>query len=274
MTEGYQPYPATDAETQYLPPVTPGGGTTAPFEVGQEEPKTTEVAKEQAADLKQGTVEAGQHVASVAKDQAATVTSEASKQAKNLLGQARSELSQQASTQQQRVADGLKSLSQELHSMSQHSDQPGPAAQLARHGAQATEQVASWFDGRDPGALVDEVRSFARRRPGTFLLLAAGAGLMAGRLTRGLKDEASSGSEDDQYGRTSYTASGGSFTHPEAGYPQAGYPETSYPETAGPAGTPLAGGFAAPPPAPVIDEPVPYLPQEGGLGYPATGNTP
>jgi hypothetical protein len=260
MTEGYQTYPATDAETEYLPPVTPGA--VAPYESGQGEQKTTEVAKEQAADLKQGTVQAGQHVASVAKDQAATVTSEASKQAKNLLGQARSELSQQASTQQQRVADGLKSLSQELHSMSQHSDQPGPVAQLARHGAQATEQVASWFDGRDPGALVEEVRSFARRRPGTFLLLAAGAGLMAGRLTRGLKDDASSGS-DDEYGQTSYTAGGGSFTHPES----------SYPETAGLAGTPLAAGFGAPTPAPVIDEPVPYLPQEGGLGYPTTGDT-
>ena len=265
MTEGYQPDPAIDAETEYLPPVTPGVGTTASFSAeggSQGEQKTTEVAKGQAA---------GQHVASVAKDQAATVTSEATKQAKNLLGQARSELSQQASTQQQRVADGLKSLSQELHSMSHHSDQPGPAAQLARHGAQATEQVASWFDGRDPGALVDEVRSFARRRPGTFLLLAAGAGLMAGRLTRGLKDEASSGSEDDEYGQTSYTAGGGSFTHPEAAYP-----ETGYPGSGGMAGTPLAGGFAAPPPAPVpvIDEPVPYLPQEGGLGYPTTGNTP
>jgi hypothetical protein len=255
MTEGYQPYPATDAETEFLPPVT--GGTTASFNAEGGEQKTTDVAKEQAADLKQGTVQAGQHVASVAKDQAATVTAEAGRQAKNLLGQARSELSQQASTQQQRVADGLKSLSQELHSMSQHSDQPGPAAQLARQGAQATEQVASWFDGRDPGALVEEVRSFARRRPGAFLLMAAGAGLLAGRLTRGLKDEASSESEDE-YGQTSFTASGGSFTHPE---------------TAGLAGTPLADDYAAPPPAPVIGEPVPYLPQEGGLGYPTTGNT-
>jgi hypothetical protein len=31
------------------------------------------------------------------------------------------------------------------------------------------------------------MQSFARRRPGVFLALAAGAGLMAGRLTRGMK---------------------------------------------------------------------------------------
>ncbi len=194
MTEGYQPYPSSDTETEYLPPVpatadptTAIGGSQAgsgsqPSSGGQSDggQGTTGVAKDQAADLTKGTVEAGQHVASVAKDQAANVTAEAGRQARDLLGQARSELGQQASTQQQRVADGLRSLSQQLHSMSRHSDQPGVAADLARQGAQTTEQVASWFEERDPAGLVNEVRSFARRRPGTFLLLAAGAGLLAG----------------------------------------------------------------------------------------------
>jgi hypothetical protein len=34
---------------------------------------------------------------------------------------------------------------------------------------------------------MDEVQSFARRRPGVFVALAAAAGLAAGRLTRGVK---------------------------------------------------------------------------------------
>jgi hypothetical protein len=38
---------------------------------------------------------------------------------------------------------------------------------------------------------VDELQSFARRRPGMFLAITAGAGLIAGRLTRGLKDASS-----------------------------------------------------------------------------------
>ena len=223
MTEGYQPYSATNAETEYLPPVMPDAGSYAATEGGSggADQKTTDVAKDQAADLKQGTVEAGQHVASVAKDQASNVTAEAGRQAKDLLGQARSELSQQASAQQQRVADGLRSLSQQLHSMSEHSDEPGIAADLAKQGAHVTEQAASWFDGGDPGAMLNEVRSFARRRPGTFLLMAAGAGLLAGRLTRGLKDEASSdsdggsqGSAGGQAGLTSGTTGVGSFTAP------------------------------------------------------------
>ncbi|MFL6161383.1 MAG: hypothetical protein ACJ74U_04065 [Jatrophihabitantaceae bacterium] len=307
MTEGYQPYPSTDAETEFLPPVSADTGTTAMISSGQGGldgggldgggQKTTEVAKEQAGDLTQGTVHAGQHVASVAKDQAASVTAEAGRQAKDLLGQARSELSQQVSSQQQRVADGLKSLSQQLHSMSEHSDQPGLAADLARQGAQATEQVASWFDGRDPGAVLDEVRSFGRRRPGTFLLLAAGAGLLAGRLTRGLKDEASGGTEQggaDGYRRSDLTSGtagafpAGSFTHPETAELTTGLPGAG--GLSGTGGLPgagglsgagglpgqgSAGGFApgAAPAGPLADEPLPYVSQDGEFGYPATGNS-
>ncbi|TLM80215.1 hypothetical protein FDW83_19020, partial [Pseudarthrobacter sp. NamE2] len=48
------------------------------------------------------------------------------------------------------------------------------------------ESVASWLENKQPGDLLNEVQRFARNRPGTFLLLAAGAGVLAGRLTRGL----------------------------------------------------------------------------------------
>jgi len=44
--------------------------------------------------------------------------------------------------------------------------------------------------------VLEDVKSFARRRPGAFLALAAGAGLIAGRLTRGLA--AASSDEDTQ----------------------------------------------------------------------------
>ncbi|RIK14649.1 MAG: hypothetical protein DCC50_10555 [Acidobacteria bacterium] len=36
---------------------------------------------------------------------------------------------------------------------------------------------------------MEEVRSFARRRPGAFLALCAVVGLVGGRVTRGLRDE-------------------------------------------------------------------------------------
>jgi hypothetical protein len=57
---------------------------------------------------------------------------------------------------------------------------------------QVTEQagqVAGWLENREPADVLDDVRSFARRRPGTFLMVAAAAGLVAGRLTRGAVDD-------------------------------------------------------------------------------------
>lgn len=164
---------------------------------------TADVAKDQAGDVAQTAKEGGQRVASTAVDQAANVGSEAKQQAANLLQQAGSELSSQASQQQQRLAEGLRSLGDELHSMAEGNDQPGMATQLARQGADLSHQVSSWFEDREPGQLLNEVRSFARQRPGTFLLLAAGAGILAGRLTRGVKDSSDdSGAEHRAGGST------------------------------------------------------------------------
>ncbi|MBV9822769.1 MAG: hypothetical protein JO144_11060 [Actinobacteria bacterium] len=204
MTEEYNP-PYTSTPLASGADAVPVAGDTPPV-VGYSTPpagdqsgfgsasdgSTTEVAKDQAGQVAQGAVEAGQHVAGVAKEQAANVGSEAVGQAKDLLSQASSEISQQASTQQQRLAQTIRSLGDELHKMTQPGEQAsGPAADLARQGAQRSRDLASWLEQREPAEVLEDVKSFARRRPGTFLLLAAGAGLLAGRMTRGLKEAAS-----------------------------------------------------------------------------------
>ena len=155
-------------------------------EVEDESPGTTDVAQDQASQLGQGAADASQHVASVAKDQAATVATEAGRQAKDLLAQTQTELSQQAAAQQKRVAEALHGLADELHAMTEHDGDSGVATDLARQAAGKSHDLAHWLDDREPGQLVNEVRSFARRRPAAFLGLAVGAGLLAGRLTRGI----------------------------------------------------------------------------------------
>jgi hypothetical protein len=144
------------------------------------------VVRDQAADLGQGAAQAGKHTADVAKDQARNMTAEVGRQGKDLLRQAQSELRDQAGQQQQRLASGMHALSDELSSMAQNASQPAVAADLARQAAGRTRDMAQWLDGRDPEQLVEELKSFARRRPGAFLALAAATGLLAGRLTRGL----------------------------------------------------------------------------------------
>ena len=188
-----------------------------PAEFGSVEPaSTTDVAKDQAGAIGQQAKETGQQVASTAKDQAKSVASEAGSQASNLLDQARSEAASQASAQQDRLASWLHSVAEELHTMvegnasgASSGPQAGFVTDLASQASHRTRGLASWLEQRDPSAVVDEVSSFARRRPGAFLALAAGVGLLAGRLTRGLSAGSSSQSKP---------ASGTVTTPREVGY--------------------------------------------------------
>ncbi len=88
-------------------------------------------------------------------------------------------------------------MADELHQMADGGDQHGPASDLAKQAADKLGDVADWLTRREPGELVDEFRAMARRRPGLFLLGAAVAGVVAGRLTRGAVDaNRESGSRD------------------------------------------------------------------------------
>jgi hypothetical protein len=152
----------------------------------QSTPSMTDTARSEAGHVADQAAGSGQQVAQTARAEAANVAGEVKANAKDLLYQAKADLTDQAGTQQQKVAQGLRSISSELHSMAAASDQPGVATDLVRRAAERSYSVASWLDQRDPGSLLDEVKSFARQRPGTFLLMAAGAGILAGRLSRSL----------------------------------------------------------------------------------------
>ncbi|MEJ3403987.1 hypothetical protein WDJ51_04520 [Rathayibacter sp. YIM 133350] len=147
---------------------------------------TAQTAKEQAGRVKDEAVQAGSRVAGTAKDEAAGVAHEVKSQAADLFAEARTQLKDQASTQQKRVADGLRTVGDDLGSMANNSDSNGLAADLVRRVSTRAGDVASWIGDREPAELLDEVRAFARRRPGTFIAIAAIAGVAAGRLTRSL----------------------------------------------------------------------------------------
>jgi hypothetical protein len=163
-----------------------GGPSSASVAVAAEPGSTADVARQQAGEVADTAKDAGGQVVESVKEQAGEVTRQAGRQARELLDQLGSEVSEQAATQQQRAAGGLRSLADELSGMANGSEQDGPATDLARQAADKLHDVAQWLEDREPGSVLDEVRSFARRRPGTYLAIAAGAGILAGRLTRGL----------------------------------------------------------------------------------------
>jgi hypothetical protein len=161
---------------------------------------TKDVAKDEATNVGQTAKEAGSQVAATAADQAKEVAGVTKRQAQDLLNQGRTQVRQQAVGQQQKAAQGLSSLAGEIRGLANGTSQgaPGPARDLLEQASDKVEEFSRWLQNREPADLLDEVRAFARRKPGTFLLGAAAAGVLAGRLTSGVKAAHSS---DDSGGR-------------------------------------------------------------------------
>jgi hypothetical protein len=235
---------------------------------------TMQVASEETAEVGRTAAEAGRRVAGTAAEQAVNLAQEAKAQARDLVGEARGQVQQQARNGQQKATDGIRALGRELREMAEGGQQSGPASEVARQAADRADRVADWLGEREPGDLVEEVRSLARRRPGAFLLGAALAGVVVGRLTGG-------GVVDAAGGRSALTP--GSLgqapqrAHDAAGY-RAGRPGPAAFDSPVAAPLPSAGTAAPRPYAPPNDpydtarpgDPVrgPTSPAGPVIGYP------
>lgn len=160
-----------------------------------------------AADIGEGT----RNVAGVAKEEARHVAREAGSAARGLLSDARAQLSEQASTQKQRAADGLRDVGGQFSSMADGADS-GPASTLVRTLSRRADSAANWLSDREPADIVEDVRGFARRNTGLFLAIAAGVGIVAGRVAKALH------SGDPEEGGESARASAGRNAGGAIGY--------------------------------------------------------
>ncbi|MCY7395312.1 MAG: hypothetical protein LH468_04005 [Nocardioides sp.] len=152
---------------------------------------TTPSTQDQAQQAAGIAADEGRHVAGVASDEAATVAAEAKSQARGLMHDARTQVDDQTRTQRDRLVGTLHTVSDDLDSMASQGAGPGLAGDLARQAAERTRALGQHLDGREPTEILQDVRRFARERPGTFLLGALAAGVVVGRLARGAKDGAS-----------------------------------------------------------------------------------
>ncbi|MEV7894344.1 hypothetical protein [Streptomyces cyaneofuscatus] len=198
----------------------PGDGTTA---------TTAQTARDKAGEGTDLVADKAADVAGTAKEQAANVTGEASARAQDVVGELRSQLEEQARSQTQRLAENVRRLADELHDMSRNSDGDSSAAGAVRQIADRGHQAASRLEDRGPDGLLNDLRDFARRRPGAFLAGAALAGFATARLAKGAKSA-------DSAGGPAGTTDGSSGR-----------------DASSPAPTPSYGGSITPGPVPVSD---------------------
>ena len=238
-----------------LPPpaTTAGSGSQSATDRAKE---TKDVAVDEAKNVGETAAQAGTQVASVATDQAKEVVQETQRQAKDLLDQGKSQVREQAISQQQKAGQSLTSLAQELRGLADgtSSGAPGPARDLLQQASGMVDDFAHKLQTRDPGELLDDVRSFARRKPGLFLLGAAAAGVLAGRLTSGVK---AAHSDSGPSGTSGYRA--------QSNYvdPTPSYADTTSTYTGTSASYSTAGSAPLPPP------PYGTVPPEGSVVPPA-----
>ena len=114
------------------------------------------------------------------------MVSEAGTQARALADEARSALRQQASDGTTRAAGAVDQLAGNFRALAEgNTEQAGDLQRYVRDLGDRLGGVAGRLQERGLDGAVDDLQSFARRRPGLFLAAAAGAGFAAGRLFRG-----------------------------------------------------------------------------------------
>ncbi|HYH35464.1 MAG TPA: hypothetical protein VD814_09970 [Nocardioides sp.] len=166
---------------------------------GPDGPAPARAARHEASEVAETARDAGDHVTRTAADQARHVAAEGQRQARDVLREGRDQVVEQARSGQRLAAQRIGAFGDELVEMAGKTKGSGPGSELARQGAERAHAVSAWLEQREPTDVLDEVRRFARRRPGTFLLGAALAGVVAGRLTSGVLRETRGGRGQDHH---------------------------------------------------------------------------
>jgi hypothetical protein len=133
-----------------------------------------------------------QELAGTVRAEAARVTEEVSFQVQSLADETRQQLETQAYEATSRLAGGFRQLGEEAQALAD--GRPADAPNLRPYVRQAADRfhstahgltdLAATIDERGLEGLVEDAQSFARRRPAAFLMGAAAAGFLIGRMVR------------------------------------------------------------------------------------------
>ncbi|HEU4426887.1 MAG TPA: hypothetical protein VFR67_30510 [Pilimelia sp.] len=120
-------------------------------------------------------------MAQTAKHEARHVAGEVSTQARRVAQDMRGQVRDKAQQGHGTLVNRLRQTADELRDMSSSRDD-SPARTLVASLAERTSRLAEQLEAKGPDGVLSEVQEFARRRPGTFLIAAAAAGFVVGRV--------------------------------------------------------------------------------------------
>jgi hypothetical protein len=224
---------------------------------GQDSPSTAQHAKSAVGE-----------VAETAKGQTQAVAGEAKQQARQVVHQLKGRVGDQAHQQSQRAAQGIRQWADDLAAMGEGAKPDSPVSGVVQQVADQGRRAADYLDQHGLAGAVDDLQTFARRRPGAFLLGAVAAGFLIGRVAKASGGATSGGPSTTGSG----VGTGTSYTPPAYPTGQSGAyttgQSTAYPAATPPVSAePLAEPMIRPPADPYRTEPT--TPREG-FGNPGT----
>jgi hypothetical protein len=158
-----------------------------------------------------------------AKSEASSLTSEATDHVADVARSTREDLRVRANEEARKFAGTLRDSGKQLQQMADAGggQNGGALPTLAREGASFADRVATRIDQGGLDAVFADVRAWARRNPATFLVGAAAAGFVVGRVVRNA--QAGSGSNGS-------TPNGSTSPAPTASQPQLSSFESELPD--------------------------------------------
>jgi polyhydroxyalkanoate synthesis regulator phasin len=129
-------------------------------------------------------------LADTAKEQVSEISQEVVDQGRGLLEETRTQLEDQANTQVEQLAQTVRRLGAQTQALAE--GRTSEAGGLPGYLENVSGRLEGWADDlevRGVDGLVDDLKTFARRRPGVFLLGATAVGFGVGRLVRAQSDD-------------------------------------------------------------------------------------
>jgi hypothetical protein len=179
--------------------------------------RVADVATTEAADVASTAAEGARDLVDEASAQARAVASQTKQQLDRLVMQSRDELRLQAEQRGSQAAGQLRTLSQQLTALAEgRPEGAGPLVGYLEDVQSQIRRLTSRLEHGGTQGLVDDVSSFARRRPGVFLAAAVGAGFVAGRV---LRATAANERKDGEFDSPAASASPPVLTEPVPAHP-------------------------------------------------------